>query len=136
MSDVIRNEIIKLAIQLQTPNLKLPNLAPAVNQQNELTKATEKAATVNQAAADATSTAAKATAATTAAAAAAAPVKQLLSDGDAKLAESATKATVAIEAESTAMQIARMDAEAAAQGTLKFHTEQLKLESAQNRLIA
>lgn len=40
MSDVIRNAIIKLAIQLQSPNLTVPGVDQAIKQQQELAKAT------------------------------------------------------------------------------------------------
>lgn len=39
MSDVIRNAIIKLAIELSAPNVQLPDLSPAINQQNALADA-------------------------------------------------------------------------------------------------
>lgn len=51
MSDVIRNAVIKLAIQLQTPNLKTPALDSAVKVQTELNQATKEATSVNTAAA-------------------------------------------------------------------------------------
>jgi hypothetical protein len=58
MSDEIRNAIIKLGIQLTTPDLKLPSLEPAIKQQEKLAeaiKATE-AATAKAAESSQTST--------------------------------------------------------------------------------
>ncbi len=42
MSDVIRNAIIKLAIQLQSPDLKVPGIEAAIQQQHELDAAITK----------------------------------------------------------------------------------------------
>lgn len=50
MSDVIRNAVVKLAIQLQNPDLKLGDLKPAVQQQKELAAATKQAADSTKAA--------------------------------------------------------------------------------------
>jgi hypothetical protein len=53
MSDtVIRNAIIKLAIQLTTPNLNVPNLEPAIKQQEALAEAIKASNSANSTAAD------------------------------------------------------------------------------------
>lgn len=61
MSDVIRNAVIKLAIQLQTPSLNLPDLGATIKQQEDLAKATQAVTAANQTAAAAAAQAAKET---------------------------------------------------------------------------
>src|SRR4051812_7148539 len=57
MSDVIRNAIIKLAIQLDTPNLKIPSFGPATKEQEKLAEAVQRVTVARDAA---TASAAKA----------------------------------------------------------------------------
>src|SRR5574343_496394 len=59
MSDIARNAIIKLAIQLQTPNLKTPAIDTAVKAQEDLAQATKQATAANEAATKAAETAAE-----------------------------------------------------------------------------
>src|SRR5574343_323717 len=59
MSDIARNAIIKLAIQLQTPNLKTPAIDTAVKAPEDLAQATKQATAANEAATKAAETAAE-----------------------------------------------------------------------------
>lgn len=54
MSDVIRNAIIKLGIQVSNPDLKMPDLKPAIQQQESLTNAVKAADSATKAAAEST----------------------------------------------------------------------------------
>jgi hypothetical protein len=52
MSEVIRDAIVRLGIQISTPNLKLPDIASVVKQQQALADATRNGDNANRAAAE------------------------------------------------------------------------------------